>query len=80
MKIELLGKPGCHLCDEAKTVLNHVCSELGLSWDQVNIENDPSLHALYKEEIPVLLIDGRKVCKYHLDPKSLRAALARRVR
>ena len=80
LKIELLGKPGCHLCDEAKIVLERICRDLGLSWDEVNIEEHSLLFERYKEEIPVLLLDGRKVFKYRLDAKLLRTALTRRLR
>jgi len=78
MRIQLLGKPGCHLCEEAEGVVQSVCAGLRLTWEQINIEEHAELYERYKEEIPVLLLDGRKIFKYHIDPEALRNALSRR--
>jgi glutaredoxin len=79
MKIELLGKPGCHLCDEAKTVVESVCAQLHLPWVHMNLEDQPELYAQYRDEIPVLLVDGRKLFKYRMDEKSLSKVLLRKI-
>jgi glutaredoxin len=79
MKIELLGKPGCHLCDEAKAVVESVCAQLHLPWVHMNLEDQPELYAQYRDEIPVLLVDGRKLFKYRMDEKSLSKVLLRKI-
>ncbi len=76
-QIELLGKPGCHLCEEAKAVVAEVCQPRNVPWKEVNIEDQPDTYAAYLEEIPVLLINGRKAFKYHIDKKALQRALSR---
>jgi glutaredoxin len=78
MRIQLLGKPGCHLCEEAKGVVQSVCAELRLALELIDIEEHPELYERFKEEIPVLLLDGRKIFKYHIEPEALRNALSRR--
>jgi glutaredoxin-like protein DUF836 len=77
MKIQLLGKPGCHLCEDAKMVVQTVCAGLALPWEQINIEDNADLYERYKHEIPVLLLDGKKAFKYHIKEKPLRTTLLR---
>ena len=75
-RVRLVGKPGCHLCDEARVVVAAVCDELGQAWDEVSILDDPGLADLYWEQIPVTLVDGEVLSVWHVDPAGLRAALA----
>ncbi len=56
--IELIGRPGCHLCLDAESVVASVCSEAGLEFTIRSIDDHPGLADLYWERIPVLLIDG----------------------
>jgi glutaredoxin len=71
----LYGAPGCHLCDDAKEVLDRQRELLGFELEVVDISGDSELEARYREEIPVVLVAGRKAFKYRVDP----AELARRV-
>jgi Glutaredoxin-like domain (DUF836) len=75
-RVRLLGKPGCHLCDDARTVVASVCAELGESFDEVDILTDPALVARYGEQIPVTFVDGRQHDFWRVDPARLRRALA----
>jgi hypothetical protein len=74
-RVVLLGKPGCHLCDDARGVVAIVCSELGVAWTERSILDDPELEARYRDEIPVTLVDGRQHDFWRVDPGRLRAAL-----
>ncbi len=76
-RITLLGKPGCHLCDDARLVVTRVADELGVPWDDVDITSDPELQARWWEQIPVTLIDGVQHDFWRVDEQRLRAALAR---
>jgi hypothetical protein len=75
--VRLVGKPGCHLCDQARAVVVRVCAELGEAWDEVSILEDPSLADRYWELIPVVLVDGAEVGHWHVAAADLRLALAR---
>jgi Glutaredoxin-like domain (DUF836) len=77
-RITLLGKPGCHLCDDARTIVARVADELGVAWEERSILDDPALLARYAEEIPVVLVDGLQHTFWHVDEGRLRAALRRR--
>ena len=77
-RITLIGKPGCHLCDDARTVIARVADELGESWTEVSIRDDADLRERYAEQIPVTLVDGRQVDYWRIDEGRLRRALASR--
>jgi glutaredoxin len=80
-RVRLYAKPGCHLCDDARAVVERVCAELGESWDEVDITAGPDsveLTRTYGEEIPVTFVDGRQHDFWRVDPDRLRAALAHR--
>lgn len=76
--LTLIGKPGCHLCDEAEVVISRVLSEVEgtVKFSKKNILEDQDLFAKYSEEIPVLLIDGKVHNYWHIDAERLRSALA----
>lgn len=74
-RVQLVGKPGCHLCDQARVVVQRVCNELGVAWDDVSILEDLGLADLYWEQIPVTLVDGSVVGIWTVDEAQLRAAL-----
>ena len=76
-RVRLVGKPGCHLCDDARAVVAQVCAEAGVAWEEVSILDDPTLADLYWEQIPVTLVDGQVHSTWHVDTAGLRAALAR---
>ena len=75
VRVTLIGRPGCHLCDDAQVVIEQVCRELGVDWNALSIDDDPELHDLYWEQIPVTLVDGRPHDFWRVDPVRLRAAL-----
>ena len=74
-RVQLVGKPGCHLCEQARVVIQRVCTELGVAWDEVSILDDPALADLYWEQIPVTVVDGAVVGIWHVDEARLRSAL-----
>jgi len=75
--ITLIGKPGCHLCDEARTVVIRVADELGVPWEELDITQDEALFAQWWEQIPVTLVDGVQHTFWRVDADRLRAALTR---
>lgn len=73
----LLGKPGCHLCDEARAVVTEVLVDFPeASFEERSILDDPDLLDAYVEEIPVVLIDDRVHTIWRVDEARLRTALA----
>ena len=71
----LYGKPGCHLCDDAREVVERVRADHPFELRQVDVSLDPGLHREYGERIPVLELDGEELFEFHVDE----AELVRRV-
>jgi glutaredoxin len=71
--LTLLSRPGCHLCDDMKAVVTCVAraSPLEISLEEVDISTDPDLESQYGLEVPVLLVNGKKVAKYRLREEEL---------
>ena len=76
--LTLIGKPDCHLCEDARAVVTSVLADLdssAVTLEELSILDDPALHEQYVEEIPVVLIDGRVHNIWRIDPIRLRTAL-----
>ncbi|WP_329119021.1 glutaredoxin family protein [Streptomyces sp. NBC_01465] len=73
--VTLIGKSGCHLCDDAREVVSRVCGEVGAGWEEKSIEEDAELYREYWEQIPVVLIDGEQHTFWRVDADRLRRAL-----
>ena len=75
-RLTLLGKPGCHLCDEARVVVEAVLADHPeVAFEELSILDDPALLDAYVEEIPVVLIDDRVHTIWRVDEARLRTAL-----
>ena len=75
-RITLYGKPGCHLCDDARAVIERVCADLGEDYEEISIAGDEQLMHSYGELIPVTLVDGAQHDYWRVDEQRLRRALA----
>ena len=78
--ITLLGKPGCHLCDEAREVIARVAADMGVRWEERDITQSAEDTRRYWEQIPVTLIDGVQHDFWRVDEIRLRKALKERSR
>jgi hypothetical protein len=58
-RITLISKPGCHLCDEARSVIVEVANELGVAWVEINMLDDAALTERFANDVPVTLVDGQ---------------------
>ncbi|MFJ1793720.1 glutaredoxin family protein [Kitasatospora griseola] len=74
--VTLIGKPGCHLCEDAREVILKVVEELGVGFEEKDILQDAALYEQYAEQIPVTLVDGRQHDFWRVDEQRLRKALA----
>ena len=72
MILTIYSKPGCHLCDDMKAVVEGVVQgHQQISLQEIDISNDPVLLERYELEIPVLLIDGKKAAKFRITEQEL---------
>jgi glutaredoxin len=73
--VTLYTKPGCHLCDEAKTAIAPLLHEFGAILYEVNIDQDAVLKERYAWDIPVIFIGGHKAAKHRVDLAQFRRQL-----
>jgi glutaredoxin len=70
-QVTLYGKPGCHLCDDARAVVERVRAEHPFELREVDVTLDPELHRAYGERIPVLELDGEELFEFFVDAAEL---------
>lgn len=71
MRVVLVTRKGCHLCDEALRLLR----DLGHEPELLDVDADDAAHALYDWRVPVVLIDGHIVAEGRVSADALRKAL-----
>jgi thiol-disulfide isomerase/thioredoxin len=79
--LTIYSRPGCHLCDDMKAVVQRVAKSLPLTpvtIIEIDISTDRALAERYGMEIPVLLVGGKKVAKYRIGADDLRRILEAR--
>ena len=74
-RITLLGRPGCHLCDDARAVIARVAADVGVGWEERDITASADDMREYWDKIPVTLVDGVQVDFWRISEARLRAAL-----
>ena len=72
-RLVLYGRRGCHLCDDARAVLERI----GEPFAEIDITTDDRLHAAYLERIPVIALDGEELFDFFVDEPALRGLLDR---
>ena len=75
--LTLYGKPGCHLCDDARAAVERVTARRDVPLQQVDISRDPVLYKRYGERIPVLELNGETVFEFFVDEIVLEQRLDR---
>lgn len=69
--VTLYGRPGCHLCDEAREALHDLQQRAKFAIEEIDIEQSDDLHARYLERIPVIALDGEELFDYEVDEEAL---------
>jgi Glutaredoxin-like domain (DUF836) len=75
--LTLYGKPGCHLCDDARAAVQDALAGHAAELREVDVTLDPVLERRYGERIPVLAVDGEELFDYVVDPDALKERLRR---
>ena len=77
-RVTLYTRAGCHLCDDARKVLDGARARQPFDLEIVDIDSDPELRRLYDYEVPVIAIDGVKAFKYRVTEAELMKKLRAR--
>jgi glutaredoxin len=72
-RITLYGRPECHLCDDARVILERI----GEPFEEVDIDSDDELLKRYVERIPVVTLDGEELYDFFIDEHDLRQRVYR---
>ena len=75
--VTLYGRDGCHLCDDARDVLQRLRARTPFHLHLVDIESDDDLLRRYLERIPVISLNGEELYDFFVDEADLQARLAR---
>jgi glutaredoxin len=75
--VTLYGKPGCHLCDDARAAVERVRAQRPFELREVDVTLDPMLHREYGERIPVLALNGEELFEFHVEEAVLLKRLDR---
>jgi glutaredoxin len=75
-EVLVYSKPGCCLCDDVKETLEVLLASHAFTLRVVNILDDPEAYQKFKEEIPVVFINGKKAFKYYLNEEQFLKKLA----
>ncbi len=73
--VVLYARQGCHLCDEARVVIETVRTQIPFTFEEVDIEGDDALLRDYGIRIPVVAVDGEELFEISVDLATLRAAV-----
>ncbi len=69
--VTLYGRPGCHLCDDARDALQRVRARVPFVLSELDITADDALHRRYLERIPVIALDGEELFDFFVDERAL---------
>jgi len=73
--VTLYGRAGCHLCDEARTLLLRIQAASPFRLEEIDVESDDALLLHYLERIPVIALDGEELFDHFVDEQELRRRL-----
>jgi glutaredoxin len=71
VRLTLYSKPGCHLCEDLRALLDELQPEYGFAMTEIDISGDDGLFARYRYDIPVLWRDGEEVARGRISDREL---------
>jgi glutaredoxin len=74
-KVTVYSRQGCHLCEDAESILESLREELNFEIEVIDIDKDAELVKLYSDQVPVIHIDGIHHDFYKVDPTRFRSSL-----
>jgi glutaredoxin len=73
--VTLYTRPGCHLCEQAKSAIAPLLRDFRATLHEVNIDDDPVLKERYSWDIPVIFVGQKKAAKHRVDIEQFRRQL-----
>ena len=73
-QVTLYTKAGCHLCEEARDMLEDIAALTSYELTEVDIRRDPDIFEQYRYRIPVIIIDQETVLEGRIEFRDLAKA------
>ena len=77
MRLALVTRPGCHLCEVAKKAMDRVAAQVGETWTEIDVTSDVELERDYGDRVPVVLLDGKEHGYWRVEEERLLRDLRR---
>lgn len=77
IKVEIFSRTGCHLCEVAEEVVREVNDEVPFDLRIILIDGDEELENDYGEEVPVIIINGKRHDYFKVDRAKFKDAVLR---
>lgn len=78
IRVELITRSGCHLCEDAKAALEAARAELSFELVELDLAEHPELRDPYRYDVPVVRVGGEPLFRHRVEPEALRRALLER--
>jgi glutaredoxin len=75
IRIDIYSRPGCHLCDEARAIVEPFRKDYAMVLRTINVESSAELENRYGLDIPVVLINGEEAFRHRVDRAELERKL-----
>jgi glutaredoxin len=76
-QVTFYTKAGCHLCDEARDMLDDIAAETEYELTEVDIRSSPELFEQYRYRIPVIIINDNTTVEGRIEYRNLVKAFQR---
>lgn len=73
--VELYSRPGCHLCDDAKAVIEPLVDKYGIVLQVTDVDSNPELRDAYGWDIPIIMIEGQEAFRHRVEAGALERKL-----
>jgi hypothetical protein len=73
-RIVLYSKPGCHLCEDMRALVDGVLEGSGIDVREIDITQDAALFERFRYDIPVLAVDGAEIARHRISEPALAMA------
>ena len=60
-KVTFYTKAGCHLCEDARAMLDDIAAQTEFELTEIDIRSNPAIFEEYRYRIPVIIIDATTV-------------------
>ena len=75
-QVIMYTKVGCHLCENARELLDEIAEGKPFDLTEIDIRNDMTAYEDYRYRVPVILINGKVVSEGNIEYEDLAQAFA----